>query len=70
MEAVRREFRHIKVHVVDARPPHTETGLAERPVEGTAPKMPSGLDPAHVSAVICDAIAGDATDLPSTAFAG
>jgi hypothetical protein len=30
--------------------------------------MPPGLDPHHVAAVICDAIAGDATDLPSSAF--
>lgn len=67
-EALAREARRRKVRVIDARPPHTETGLADRPVEGTSPKMPVGLDPAIVSAVICDAIAGDVTDLPSTAF--
>jgi len=67
-EALSREARRRKVRVIDARPPHTETGLAERPVEGTAPKMPAGLEPVHVAAVICDAIAGDVSDLPSTAF--
>lgn len=52
----------------NARPPHTETGLADRPIEGQAPKMPMGLDPVAVAAIICDAIAGDIADLPSTSF--
>ena len=30
--------------------------------------MAVGLDPATVAATICDAIAGDVVDLPSTAF--
>ena len=67
-EALSREARRKKVRVIDARPPHTETGLATRPIEGTAPKMPTGLSPDAVAAVICDAIAGDITDLPSSAF--
>ena len=67
-EALSREARRRRVRVIDARPPHTETGLAERAIEGQAPSMPLGLDPAVVAATICDAIAGDATDLPSAAF--
>lgn len=67
-EALAREARRQKVRVLDARPPHTETGLATRAIEGTAPKMPMGLSPDHVAAVICNAIVGDATDLPSSAF--
>ena len=67
-EALAREARRKKIRVIDARPPHTETGLATRAIEGTSPKMPVGLEPAHVAAVICDAIASDITDLPSTAF--
>lgn len=67
-EALAREARRKKVRVIDARPPHTETGLATRAIEGVAPKMPTGLDPRQVAAVICDAIAGDVTDLPSSAF--
>ena len=67
-EALSREARRKKVRVIDARPPHTETGLATRPIQGTAPKMPAGLSPDAVAAVICDAIAGDITDLPSSAF--
>jgi cyclic-di-GMP-binding biofilm dispersal mediator protein len=67
-EALAREARRRKVRVIDARPPHTETGLADRPIEGVAPRMPTGLDPSSVAATICDAIAGDVTDLPSSAF--
>ena len=33
-DALRREFRRVKVSVIDARPPHTETGLATRPLRG------------------------------------
>lgn len=67
-EALSREARRRRVRVIDARPPHTETGLADRAIEGDAPRMPRGLTPSAVAATICDAIAGDATDLPSTAF--
>lgn len=68
-EALAREARRRRIRVIDARPPHTETGLADRAVEGEPPSMPVGLDPAAAAATICDAIADDGTrDLPSTAF--
>lgn len=67
-EAFAREARRQKVRVIDARPPHTETGLATRPIAGAAPRMPKGKDPADVAATIVDAILGDTTDLPSSAF--
>ena len=67
-EALTREARRSKIRVIDARPPHTETGLATRPIEGSSPKMPTGLDPAHVAGVICDAIVGEVTDLSSDVF--
>jgi cyclic-di-GMP-binding biofilm dispersal mediator protein len=56
MEAVRREFRRSKVHVIDVRPPHTETGLAGHPLAGTAPRMPEGLTPRTVAERIVAAI--------------
>ncbi len=68
-EALAREARRRGVRVLDARPPHTETGLAGRAIAGVAPAMPTGLAPDHVAAVICAAIDGDTTDLPSSAFA-
>ncbi len=66
-EAIRREFRRMKVHVVDARPPHTETGLATRPLAGAAPKMPDGLAPSAVAERIVQAIvAGEPVVAPDT----
>lgn len=67
-EALGREARRRGVRVLDARPPHTETGLAGRAIAGAAPRMPQGLDPAHVARVICRAIDAGTGDLPSTAF--
>jgi cyclic-di-GMP-binding biofilm dispersal mediator protein len=67
-EALAREARRRGVRVLDARPPHTETGLAGRAIAGTAPAMPTGLDPAHVARVICDAIDAGTADLPASAF--
>lgn len=67
-EAFAREARRAGVRVLDARPPHTETGLAGRAIEGAAPRMPAGRDPADIARVIVDAIEAGARDLPSTAF--
>lgn len=69
-EAFAREARRAGVRVIDARPPHTETGLATRPVAGTAPRFPQGLDPEAVAARIVAAVRDGETDLPSAAFAG
>jgi len=66
--AATRELRRIGVRVIDARPPHTETGLAGRPVFGAAPRLPRGLAPEAVAARIVRAIEDGETDLPSTAF--
>lgn len=62
------ELRRAKVRVVDARPPHTATGLAGRPVSGTAPTLPQGLDPADVAARIVTGITAGERDLPTSAF--
>lgn len=67
-EALARELRRTGIRVLDARPPHTETGLAGRALQGTAPRLPPGLDPSSVAATICDAIRDGVPDLPSEAF--
>ncbi|MEO8477413.1 MAG: SDR family NAD(P)-dependent oxidoreductase [Actinomycetota bacterium] len=66
--ALARELRRIKVRVIDARPPHTETGLAGRPILGIAPSLPEGLEPVAVAERIVHAIEAGETSLPSTAF--
>lgn len=68
MPGLRREARRSGVHVLDARPPHTETGLAGRAIAGTAPTFPQGLDPAAVARRIVEAIAADEAELASGAF--
>lgn len=66
--AAARELRRAGIRIIDARPPHTETGLAQRPIAGEAPTLRPGLDPAHVAARVLAAIRDDERDLPSTSF--
>ncbi|WP_299038775.1 SDR family oxidoreductase [uncultured Pseudokineococcus sp.] len=66
--AVAKELRRDRVRVLDVRPPHTETGLAGRPVAGEAPRMPEGLPPQDVVDRILRAVVDDERDLPSSAF--
>jgi cyclic-di-GMP-binding biofilm dispersal mediator protein len=69
MSAVARELRRRQIDVIDARPPHTETGLASRAIAGVAPKMPVGLTPDAVAVRIVAAIVAGERDLPVEAFA-
>lgn len=68
MTAATRELRRLQIDVIDARPPHTETGLATRPLAGVAPKLPTGLDPEFVAARLVTAIKDGERDLPVEAF--
>ncbi|MGB9358970.1 MAG: SDR family oxidoreductase [Acidimicrobiia bacterium] len=67
--ALGRELRRQRITVLDARPPHTETGLVQRSIAGVAPTMPPGLDPGLVAGVIVDGIERGARELPPEAFA-
>jgi short-subunit dehydrogenase len=66
--ALATEVRRRRIRVLDVRPPHTETGLATRPVSGEAPRLPPGLDPAAVAERVVLALVDDERDLPSSAF--
>jgi len=66
--AAGREFRRIGVRFVDARPGHTESGLATRALFGEAPNFGAGLTTDAVAARIVAAIVNDEKDLPSAAF--
>lgn len=66
--AAARELRRAGIRWIDARPGHTETGLAGRAIFGTAPTFGAGLQPAAVVQRIVEAIENDEKDLPSTAF--
>jgi NAD(P)-dependent dehydrogenase (short-subunit alcohol dehydrogenase family) len=68
MSVAARELRRDKIRVLDIRPPHIETGLITRALEGTAPRMPEGLGPQAVIERVLEAIATGETDLPAGAF--
>lgn len=68
MRALAKELRRHGIHCLDARPPHTETGLAGRPISGTAPSMSEGLSPDHVATVIVDGLVAGERELPASAF--
>ncbi|NDH65113.1 MAG: SDR family NAD(P)-dependent oxidoreductase [Microbacteriaceae bacterium] len=62
------EIRRDKITVVDARPGHTETGLATRPLFGAAPQMPEGMTPAQVAARIISGIEASEKVISSSEF--
>ena len=68
VQAASRELRRSGIRLLDARPGHIETGLATRPIEGTAPAFPTGLDPDSVASRIVTAIVQNEKDLPSSEF--
>jgi NAD(P)-dependent dehydrogenase (short-subunit alcohol dehydrogenase family) len=66
--ALAREVRSQGISVIDIRPPHTETGLAVRPLHGVAPRLPVGLDPADVARRIVDAIEAGEREVAAASF--
>ncbi len=56
LTALRPEQRRRGVGVFDIRPPHVETGLADRAIAGSAPSMRAGATVDEVVALIVDGI--------------
>lgn len=52
-----------RLRVLDVRPPHLDTALAEHPLAGEAPRMPPGFDRNRVVEVVVEAMAGDAREV-------
>jgi cyclic-di-GMP-binding biofilm dispersal mediator protein len=67
-QAAAKELRKSGVSWIDARPGHTESGLASRAVFGTAPNFGAGKDVATVVARMISGIVASEKDLPSSAF--
>ena len=67
--ALSRELRRRGVTVCDVRPPHTETGLADRPIAGAAPRLPQGLEPELVAARVVAAIESGERQVAASDFA-
>jgi short-subunit dehydrogenase len=74
LTALRQEQRRRGVTVFDIRPPHIETGLADRAIEGEAPAMTAGATVDELVALIVDGIRDGRRelryDLKERAFAG
>ncbi|KQO47545.1 MULTISPECIES: SDR family oxidoreductase [unclassified Frigoribacterium] len=68
VSAAGREYRRDGIRVLDARPGHTDTGLATRAVAGQAPAFGAALDPDAVAERIVRAIVDGEKDLPGSAF--
>lgn len=65
--ALTRELRRSGIQVIDARPPHTETGLVDRAIAGEAPRLPDGLTPDAVAdRVVAGIEAGERVLEPDT----
>jgi len=67
-QAAARELRRAGIRILDARPGHTETGLTERAIAGSAPRLAVGYQPDVVAQRIVDALVNGELDLPSSAF--
>nr|NLI49920.1 SDR family NAD(P)-dependent oxidoreductase [Propionibacterium sp.] len=67
-QALAREVRRAGVLVCDVQPPHTETGLATRPLAGTAPRFGAGLDPRTVAERIVAGIEAGETIIAASDF--
>jgi len=59
LAAVRREVRRQGITVLDVRPPHLDTGFAERSLAGSAPELPDPFPVALVAEAIVDAMVHD-----------
>ncbi|MGY1652096.1 SDR family NAD(P)-dependent oxidoreductase [Geodermatophilus sp. SYSU D01119] len=53
---LRRELRGRSVAVLDVRPPHVDTGLVDRALAGTPPRLPAGHDRDELVAAVLDGI--------------
>lgn len=59
---VRRENRR-RFHVLDVRPPHLDTGLSDRGLAGTPPRLPEPLAGSIVVDRLLDALRADAAEV-------
>ena len=68
LATITQEFRRDKIQVTDAKPGHTETGLASRAIFGTAPAFPEGMTASHVVSVLLEGIKEGKPLIGSTEF--
>ena len=62
LQVLRREERR-SFRVLDARPPHLDTGLDTRALAGEPPRLPAPMPHERVVGAMMEAIGGDATEI-------
>ena len=67
-KAAAKELKKLGIRWLDARPGHTESGLANRAIFGTAPNFGAGMAVPTVVTRMVSAISNNETDLPSSSF--
>ena len=68
LSSIALEWRRDKIQITEARPGHTETGLATRALFGQGPVFPQGMTAEHVVEVILQGIENGTPLLSSDAF--
>lgn len=69
LTGLRREAKHLGVHIADLRPPMVDTGMGSRAIAGNAPATANpGIDPDLVARRIVDAIERDEPEVAAAAF--
>ena len=56
LKALRHERRRDRIHVIDVRPPHLDTGFTDRALCGTPPRLPEPVEHQQVVAATLDAL--------------
>jgi len=67
-QAMAREMRRRRIDILDFRPPHMETGLANHPIAGVAPVLPKGRSPESIAERIVEAIKSGEREVASNDF--
>ena len=70
LAATRKELRRRKITVFEISPPHMDTGLVDRAIAGTAPKMGAGADVDGVVARIVEGLENDSLRLSADVKTG
>lgn len=65
LTALRRELRRERISVLDARPPHMDTGLSDRALAGEPPRMPPGHDIDEIVELVIRGLAEGKSELVS-----
>lgn len=66
--ALAREVRRDGITVIDAQPPHTETGLVDRTIAGSPPTLPPGLDADVVAERLVLGVENGERSMPADVF--